>query len=280
MTYIIHGATGAQGAPLYKILLAEGKPTVAAVRDPAALAGAPAVAVDLASVDSLAAAYAGAAGVFVHLPLGPEEIRLRYARNIAQAVARAEPHRVVISTSGWDLDVPGDESALPTLVREVGKTGVSLAVIAPRLYLENLLLPIIIEHVKAENVLRYPLRADYAVSWCSHLDIAEVAAMLLADPAVTGTVGVGQLPAITGNDLAAAFSDHWGRRIAYESLQPEAFGALLAPLIGEEAAAGVAASYQAKAQTADSAIDTGTSAQTLLGLSPRTVAQWLSEMGV
>lgn len=279
MKFIIHGASGAQGAPLFKKLLEAGRNAVAAVRDPGTMEGAPAVAVDMASVASLAAAYADADGVFVHLPLGPEDIRLQYARNISKAIEIAKPNRVVISTSGWNLGVAGDESAVPTLVREVEKTNVSTAVIAPKLYLENLLLPIVIEPAKTENILRYPLRSDFAVSWCSHLDIADVAAGLFADRSVTGIVGVGQLPAITGNELAEAFSNHFGHKVTFESLQPEAFGSMLAPLFGEEAVAEVAAGYKAKAHTTNSAIDAETSAQGLLGITPRTVERWLSEIG-
>jgi len=280
MKYIIHGATGAQGSPLFQKLRKTGKNAIAAVRDPNTLEGAPAIAVDLSSVDSLVAAYADAEGAFVHLPLGPEDVRLQYARNISEAIEVARPKRVIISTSGWKLDVPGDESALPTLVREVEKTGVSMAVIAPQLYLENLLLPITIEPVKSENILRYPLRSDYPVSWCSHLDIADVAAGLFTNTSVTGIVGVGQLPAVTAHELAAAFSNHFGRKVVFESLQPEEFGKLLAPLFGEGAAAEVVAGYKSKGQTTDSAIDTGTSAQRLLGIVPRTVEQWLSEIGI
>lgn len=169
---------------------------------------------------------------------------------------------------------------MSALVREVEKTGISTAVIAPRLFQENLLLPIIIEPVKEENTLRYPLRPDCAVSWCSHLDIADVAAGLFADTSVTGIVGVGQLPAVTGNDLAAAFSAHLGRKVVFEALQPEECGNMLAPFIGEEAVAGVAAAYKAKAQTTDAAIDNETSAQRLLGTTPRTVEQWLHEIGI
>ncbi|MBE0487258.1 SDR family oxidoreductase [Marinobacter sp.] len=279
MKYIIHGATGAQGAPLFNKLIAEGKPAIAAVRDPASLEEAPAVAIDLSSVDSLVAAYTGAEGVFVHLPLGPESVRKQFAHNIAKAVAVAKPARVVVSTSGWPLEVPGDESALPMLVGELEKTGVSLAVIAPQLYLENLLLPVVIEPVKTEHQLPYPLGGNYPVSWCSHLDIADVAAALLTEHAVTGIVGVGQLPAITGNDLAAAFARHFGHAVVFHSLTPEEFGERITPLFGS-AAAEVVAVYKAKAFTANSAIEQQNSAQTLLGIKPRTVEKWLSDMGV
>lgn len=56
--------------------------------------------VDTASVDLLAAAYKGAERVFVHLPVVAEADRLQYAHNIAQAISRAKPQRVVVSISG------------------------------------------------------------------------------------------------------------------------------------------------------------------------------------
>ena len=69
MTFIVHGATGAQGSPVLTALRAAGHAATAAVRDPASADGL-AVAVDYDSVDSLAAAYERASGVFVHLPVG------------------------------------------------------------------------------------------------------------------------------------------------------------------------------------------------------------------
>ena len=286
MKYIIHGATGAQGSPLFSRLLKEGKEAVAAVRDPAALTDVPAVAVDYTSVESLAAAYRNAKGVFVHLPVVSEEARLQYARNIAEAIGQTKPQRVVISTSGWVVDEPGtprqspEDSAISTLIREVEKTGVSLVVIAPRLYLENLLLPLVLEPAKQEGILQYPLRADFPVSWSSHLDVADVAAALFADTSVTGIVGVGQQPAVTGADLADSFSKHFGREVTYKGLNPDEFGELITPLFGEGAAASVVGGYKSMALVSANAINSKTSAQTLLGITPRTVEQWLSEVGI
>lgn len=242
----------------------------------------PAVAVDNASVDSLATAYEGAKGVFIHLPVVAEADRLQYARNIAQAIGRAKPRRVVISTSGWVVDEPNSplqnppDSAIATLIREVQQTGVSLAVVAPRLFFENLLNPVVLGSVKSEGILRYPLRGDYPVSWSSHLDVAAVAERLLMDASVTGVVG--QSPAITGVDLAEGFSSYLSRPVSFSSLAPEAFGEMIAPLFGAGAAAGVVAGYQAQAQASANAIAQDTSAQRLLGLTPRSLPQWLAEM--
>ena len=105
-----------------------------------------------------------------------------------------------------------------------------------------------------------------------------MAERLFADTSVTGVVGVGQLPGITGVGLAKSFAQHFGREVAFEGMTPEAFGETLAPWIGADAAAGVVAGYQAKARTSGSAIVQETRAQRLLGLTPRSVLQWLAEM--
>lgn len=284
MTFVIHGATGAQGAPILARLSRSGKRAVAAVRNTSAVKELPSIAVDNASVDSLAEAYRGAEGVFVHLPVVAEADRLQYSRNIAQAIARAKPRRVVISTSGWVVDEPDSplqnppESAISTLIREVDQTGVSLAVVAPRLFFENLLNPAVLGPVKSEGILRYPLLAGYSASWSSHLDVAEVAERLLIDTSVTGVVGVGQSPGIAGVDLAKDFASYLARSVSFSSLEPEAFGEMIAPLLGAGPAAGVVAAYQAQARAPANAIVQETSAQRLLGLRPRTLQQWLVEI--
>jgi uncharacterized protein YbjT (DUF2867 family) len=284
MTFVIHGATGAQGAPLFARLLKAGKRAVAAVRNTGAAKDMPAVAIDNASVDSLTAAYRDADGVFVHLPVVPETLRLQYAHNIARAIGLAKPRRVVISTSGWVVDEPSSPlqnppaSAIATLIRETEQTGVSLAVVAPRLFFENLLNPLVLQPTKSDGVLRYPLRADYPVSWSSHLDVAEVIERLLTDNSVTGLIGVGQSPGITGTDLAKSFSSYLSRPVSFSSITPEAFGEMIAPVFGEGAAAGVVAGYQAQARASSNAIEPRTTAQKQLGLAPRTAEQWLVEV--
>lgn len=178
MVDIIHGATGAQGSPVLSALTSAGRTAIAAVRHPETVpAGIAARQVDLASADSLAFAYEGADGVFVHLPMGAPEAAAAQARAVVEAVTRARPGRVVISTSGQIVDQPGSplqapaDSPIMTLIDGVTGSGVPTAVVAPRLYLENLLLPVVLTPVREEGVLRYPLPASFPVSWSSHLDV-------------------------------------------------------------------------------------------------------------
>ncbi|WP_194949317.1 SDR family oxidoreductase [Actinomyces trachealis] len=286
MAYIIHGATGAQGSPILSSLRAAGFDAVAAVRNPGPAANnTRAVAVDLADERALTHLYEGADGIFIHLPLGPAETTSVQAQAIAKAVKAAAPSRVVISTSGQVVDEPAsvlqtpEASPLASLIRAVEDTDTPTAVVAPRLFLENLLLPVVLKPLQAEGVLRYPLATDYPVSWASHADVAAVTVHLLTGPAHTGVTGVGALPGLTGTDLAESFSAHLGRSVRFETISPTDFGTLLEPLFGP-AAAGVTKLYETLAATPGNTIRPETSAQSTLGLQPLPVTQWLERQGI
>ena len=287
MVDIVHGATGAQGSPVLSALIAAGHTAIAAVRRSEAVpAGIAARQVDLASAASLTPTYEGADGVFIHLPMGAPEAATAQARAVVEAVARTRPGRVVISTSGQVVDQPGSplqapgDSPIMTLIDGVTASGVPTAVVAPRLYLENLLLPVVLGPVHEEGVLRYPLPASFPVSWSSHLDVADVVVRLLTDTSpTTGTVGVGHRPGLTGPDLAAAFSSHLGREVRFEGITPEAFGELITPLFGP-AAAPVVDLYRALNAQDDNTIAEDSSAQELLRLRPRPIGQWLEDLAV
>lgn len=281
MTFIVHGATGAQGRPVHDIVKARGGRAIAAVRGPAS--GVETAKVDLADRDALAALYQGASGVFVHLPVGPPDAGARYASAVVHGIETARPARVVISTSGQIVDDDASplqasaESPIRQLIDGVKASGVSAAIVAPRLFLENLLLPVVQDGLRREGILRYPLPRTLPVSWSSHLDVAEVAAELLLASEHTGIVGVGSLPPLTGDDLARGLQTSLERDVSYESLTPEDFGGLIRPLFGAEAAAPVVALYSTLGMCTDHSIDEATSAQRLLGLRPRSVANWLRE---
>ncbi|MFE7649772.1 SDR family oxidoreductase [Streptomyces phaeoluteigriseus] len=280
MTYVIHGATGAQGAPVVATLAAAGKPVTALTRNPDTVVdGASVVAAGYSSTEALAEAYRGAHGVFIHLPVTSEEDRQSYARNIVAAVRESRPARVVFSTSGAPTD-PDTGGAAAILLSGLADSGVPHAVIAPTLYLENLLMPYVLDTVRERGVLPYPIRADFPVSWASHLDIADVAAALFDRHDVTGVVSVGQYPAITGPDLAQAFGAHFGKDVVFEPITPEQMRASVAPVIGEGPAAGVAGLYQAMSTLPDRSIAPEDSAQKLLDITPRTTGQWLADIGL
>ncbi|VXB09956.1 SDR family oxidoreductase [Nocardioides sp. AX2bis] len=275
MTYLVHGASGAQGSPVLSALRASGHQAVAAVRDPTSIEG-PAVAVDYDSVDSLVAAYRETSGVFVHLPVGSPQRQAEVAGNVAAALARSGVNRVVMSTSGYPLEDGSGPAVLATALEAGGQ---SFAVLEPRLFLENLLLPPVVGPARTEGVLRYPVRAHYPISWVSHLDVADAAVALLIDGSITGRVTVGALPALLGSDLADGFSTHLGTPVSFEAQDPEDFGRGIIPMFGEQAARPVIDSYVWRQTQVSDVIDEERSAQRMLGMVPRTVAQWLADAG-
>ncbi|MFI9173666.1 NmrA family NAD(P)-binding protein [Streptomyces lincolnensis] len=281
MTYVIHGATGAQGAPVVAVLAAAGKSVTALTRNADAVVdGAQrVVAAGYDSIAELTEAYRGADGVFVHLPVASEEDRRTYARNIVAAVGAARPARVVFSTSGAPTD-PDTGGAAAILAGGLADSGVPHAVIAPTLYLENLLMPYVLDTVRERGVLPYPIRADFPVSWASHLDIADVAVALFDRHDVTGVVSVGQYPAITGPDLAQAFGAHFGKDVVFEPITVEQMRVSIAPVIGEGPAVDVAGLYQAMSTLPHRSIAPEDSAQKLLDITPRTTGQWLADLGL
>lgn len=264
MRYVVHGATGAQGSPVSRLLLAAGHEVIAGVRHPA---GGPAL--DLADPAALTAAYRAADGVFLHLPLAAPAQQTQYAECAAQALRAARPTRVVISTSGADPT----HGALAALLGALTAAELPHAVVAPCLFLENLLLPNVTEPLHAHGELRYPLPATLPVSWASHGDVAAVVAELLQQPAPTGVVGVGHLPAVTGPELAAACPPGPTGPVRYVALSPREFAAQLPPAL-QGSAAGIQALYEHLGALPALAIDAATSAQERLGRHPQPLAQW------
>ena len=140
-------------------------------------------------------------------------------------------------------------------------------------------MPPLVEAVRGDGVLRYPIRANISISWASHLDIADAAFELLVNKTeTTGVVGLGQLPGITGKDLATAYSAYLGRDVVFEAVAPAEFAKNIASVVGEAAAAGVVARYQGLWEAPALVIDDATSAQRKLGLTPRTTEQWLTDI--
>lgn len=280
MTYLIHGATGAQGRPIVSAMMKRGHSVLAATRGNRSLEATNTVAIDLSSASDLERHYRDLDGVFVHLPLAAPDTQMRIAAAIGDALERTSVPRVVVSTSGYSLpDVGEDPGPIGALARRLATIDASVAYVAPRLFFENLLLPPVFEGVLGEATLRYPIREDFAVSWSSHLDVADVVTRLLEDHTITGVVEVGALPAISGNDLAAGFGEYLGRDIRFEAITPQQFGEMITPLFGEAGAAPVVATYEAKLTHTREIIGEDRSAQRLLGLTPRTTAHWLNDIG-
>ncbi|MDI6104053.1 NAD(P)H-binding protein [Actinoplanes sp. NEAU-A12] len=262
-TVVLHGATGTQGRAILRELLAAGHHVRAVARhqraatDPAVQA----VTADLLDLDALTAAYAGAHAVVVQLPLNFAADAVRQADTVLAALAKAGVPRAVFNTgSGLPpataIGVPFIDArvhlaaGLPTAVTHASVVGP----VGP--YLENLVAPWSRSLIRDHGELRYPLPAEAAIGWTAAADLGAVIAArtLAATPAAAGVVAGPAL--LTGPELAAAIEAGISRPVRWHTIDPAEYARMLAPYLGEAAAAGVAAAYTSPAPPPDPAVVT------------------------
>lgn len=282
----VFGAAGAQGGPVARALLDAGRPVRAIVRDPARAAalaerGAEVVVADLADATALRQALTGVVGAFVHLPVILIDAVVRaQAGAVAAALQAAEVPLTVFTLSGVAPATPVGMASFDTKAiarRILSGAGVPLVGLEPSGYLGNLSAPFSAPGVVYHDELRYPLPAGHRQPWISTEDQAALAIAALARPDLAGRwFRIGEQ--LTGPELAAGIGEARGRQVRYVPLEPEAFGRALAPFIGEEIAAAVAADYGMLSGNPPSlALDSDTTAlRRALGIPATAVAAWAS----
>ncbi|MGN9842231.1 SDR family oxidoreductase [Nonomuraea sp. H19] len=249
-TVVVHGATGTQGNPVVRRLLAAGHRVRAAVRGssaPKLPAGAEPVFADLSVPTSLADAYAGADAVVVQLPLVfAAEAAVAQAEAVLSALKEAGVPRAVFNTGGPPVTEPTGVPFVDTralLATELpGVVGVATVVGPAFTYMENLAAPWSLPRVAAGEVA-YPLPGEMPVPWLALDDLAATIAELVADPAPPPLRIMAGPQSLTGDQVAAELAAVLGSELRWRTVEPGEYERMLAPHLGPEAAAGVTAAY-------------------------------------
>ncbi len=233
---LVFGATGAQGSPVVRQLLARGVAVRAVTRDAQKLnnlfgvAAEPAEA-DLGNATALRAAFEGVDAAFFHLPI-PRDIEAVpvHLANVLEAAAKAELSRLVYTTSGITTETMppiGFVEASRAAAAAVLTSGIPAVVLRPTIYLENLLQPHLVSEMAQAGVLRYPpVSPGRRLSWTALEDQAALAiAAMTADETVIGRAfDIASPEALTGDELAARLSVHFAREVRFEPQTPLQFG--------------------------------------------------------
>ena len=254
----VHGATGTQGAPVVRRLLAAGHSVRAIARDPGRLpAGAAPAAADLLDTEALIAAYTGVDAAVVQLPLVVDHSAMAQAESVLAALGKAGVPRVVFNVGGpmphGPVGVPFLDARnllrvhLPEVVATVSLVG-PLAT-----YQENLAAPWSAPLVAAGEVV-YPLPAEAPIAWLAVDDLADVIAELVTQPAPVAVAVLAGPEDLTGPQVAAELSAVVGRPVRWRTLTPPEFADLLRPHLGDAVAAGMAAGYEAPPPAPDPAV--------------------------
>lgn len=287
---LVFGATGAQGGPVVRQLLARGVEVRAVSRDPRKLdglfgGGVERATADLGDLAALGAAFRGVDAAFFHLPiprdLGAVPVHLA---NVLEAAGQAELSRLVFTTSGISTEqMPsnGFVQASRAAAAAVLASGIPTVVLRPTIYLENLLAPHLVAEMTEAGVLRYPpVSPKRRLSWTALEDQAALAiAAMTADGIVGRAIDIASPEALTGDELAARLSVHLGREVRFAPQTPLRFGeefgrAYDNPALGR----GIAELYKAIDQLPpDGAVIAPNPILTALASELTPVSQWIAK---
>lgn len=254
---LVIGASGAQGGPVARHLLATGKHVRLLVRHPDRVtglvaAGAEVMVGDFDDAASLAQAAKGMEGAFLLFPfMNP---RLDHARAVIGALTAAGVRRVVWNATGAIPPVATGNPGVDIrryILALLEESGMDVVALQPTVYMENLLGPWTAPEVIAEDRLAYPLPPTVAVQWISHEDAGAFAAAAF-DHLPTGRhlVEISGPEALRGPEAAASFTRGLGRPVTYRAMPPAEFGAVIDRAFGG-GGAGATAFYEAVAANPD-----------------------------
>jgi NAD(P)H dehydrogenase (quinone) len=235
--YAITGITGKVGGALAQTLLSANQPVRAIVRDPGraqawAERGCEVAAANMDDAASLAAAFEGAAGVFIlppsefdPLPGFPEARAVIDA--VKTALESAHPGKVVcLSTIGAQATQSNLLTQRTLMEQALIELPMPVTFLRPGWFMENAAWDV--GPARDEGVVHSFLQPlDKAVPMVATADVGRVAAQLLQQTWSGKRVVELEGPQrVSPNDLAAAFAEILGRPVRAEAVPRQTWGAL------------------------------------------------------
>ena len=256
---LVLGATGQQGGSVATSLLQDGWRVRALVRDTGAdkvkalaAQGVTPVAGDLSDTDTIRSAMAGADGVFVVLPSSGQGAaygvtdaqEVQYGKMLADIAAGSGIRHLVYSSAnaaGPTRTGVGHFDSKSEIEAHLRAQDLRSTTIRPSAFMEILTLP---GMGLDTGTFSFFMRPDQPMQFIAVEDIGRIVAAIFADPITYGskTIEIAG-DAVTGCELAAAFSLASGRPIAYQRfadslLHENAFLGSLAWLVDDGRLAG------------------------------------------
>lgn len=238
---LVLGASGDQGLPLLKELLAKGFQPTAGVRRADALrdtpfSSLPVVHADIDDEESLVAAFRGQDALAMHLPFEFDRERAAgFGRCIGAAARRAGLGKIVFNTSCFvadhDLDLSAHDGRRD-IERSIAESGVPYVVIRPVVFMDNMIRIWSKPSIVNNNVWAYPASETLKISWICLDDVAAYMTCALARDELTAeAILVGGPEALVGAQVAERVSRAAGRTIRFQSLDPKDYAAKMSLLV-------------------------------------------------
>jgi uncharacterized protein YbjT (DUF2867 family) len=251
MLIAVHGATGAQGGPLVRRLLAEGHRVRAIARnpDPRRLpVGAEPAPADLLDVEALVRAYEGVGGVVAVLPGGAaDDVAVAQADATLEALRRAGVPRAVFIAGGAVWSTPPGLPFLDArtrLAQGLARAVPTAIVVGPATaYMENLSEACIVERLRADGELVQVAPAGAKMSPVAMDDVASAIAEVLVKDDPPPRVIVHGPGEVTGEEAARIIESHIGRPVRWTQVSPEEYLRGVAGGLGEQYARNIGRLY-------------------------------------
>lgn len=238
---LVLGATGDQGHPLLKRLIAAGMTPVAALRNPGALAGTEFTAVetveaDLYDTESMIAAGHGIDGIAAHLPfVFDRALATQLGNNIAAAARANGVKKIVFNTSchveDCDIGSPAHDGRRD-IEQAIIESGCDYIILEPKVFMDNMIRIWNKPSIVNKGIFAYPAKPDMKISWICLDDIgAFIVEALARDDLPNGRYRVGGPDALTGDEVAVRLSKAAGREVVFKSLSPDEFASAMSMLV-------------------------------------------------
>lgn len=250
----VHGATGVQGKPVAEAFLQAGFTTRVLTRDAtkaSALAerGAQVIEADLNDLNSLQVAYADVDVLALLIPyfVVPPANPIAYMQNVVEAAKTAKIKHIIWNTGGHLFNNLVDRPMIDMryhMFNLIKDSGIPYTVFAPLIYMQNLAGPWTVSEISDNDVLAYPMRPTDKIGWIDVADIANFVVSAAQTPDATNQIyRINGKEALTGEEMAIAFSKALDRSIRFEELTPQEFGNRVAGIFGEQAGKALADDY-------------------------------------
>jgi len=252
-TFLVCGATGAQGSAVVRAALEAGCKVRVLLRPVTANPFGDAVEVARGDFDepgSLVRAAAGTDGVYLVLPTGAASTqRLRWACNLIDATVRAGAGRLVFNTSAPGVDHITGVAVLDNrleIERYLQDAPIPSVVLRTTVSMDALTGPWTAPAIVNQGVFAAVLPPHQPVSWISWDEAARLAVAALCDPALAARKPIlqtGGKRALSCAEIVDVLGGVLGRRIGYLQLSLADFETALMMSFGRERSREIARYY-------------------------------------
>ncbi|WP_339176857.1 NmrA family NAD(P)-binding protein [Paenibacillus sp. FSL H8-0317] len=249
-TILVYGASGVQGGAVARLLTSQGVAVRTITRHDKNVAtlkeqGIEAFVGDLSVPESLNEVNNGVNKVFLNMPIEYDTALMKQQiTNAVEAARQAHVKLIVVNSNGFLPEQPTDTKTLDVkreLIEYVQQSGIPTILVKPTLYMENFLIPGLINN----GMLFYPVPADKPIPWISSEDAAQYHYYALTHPELAGQVLLAPgSEALTGAELGERFTQALGQDLKFNFLNYDDFEAALTPVMGADQAAGIGGFYR------------------------------------